>query len=448
MGAVIMVFRAELRRRWKAWLALAVLIGFVGGLVLAFTAAGRRTASAYPAFIAAHGYDLALQAQGPVPHLRSLPEVESATEAISAVTGQPRCACTVKIDLNGFSVLSVPRRGLARMASLVAGRMPDPSSPDQVLASFTMQQDDGVHVGTILHVPLYASSQFNAVANATGALPKPTGPRLALHVVGIEAAETEFPIGATSVYDVYATRAFARQVLPHTAQFPTYFVSLRGGANDIARFKSDVGITGIGGTEVLDTQAELVASSIHPQAVGWWLLAVLTALAGLAMVGQAISRQSRVEGEEYETLRVLGLTPGQVVGLGMARASRSQRGRRGQRSRSRVPIVASCSSGRGTFCRDIDRSFDRPPRPSDGLSGHDRRCSPCRGVAVDPPGATRRPPQQHRARTIPVRQTPRLGRRAPRPRWSVSAMRSTAGGGAPRCRYPQRYSAPSWPFSC
>ncbi|HLM96089.1 MAG TPA: FtsX-like permease family protein [Acidimicrobiales bacterium] len=319
VGAVIMVFRAELRRRWKAWLALAVLIGIVGGLVLAFTAAGRRTASAYPAFIAAHGYDVALQAQGPMPHLTSLPEVESATEAISAVTGQPSCACTGKIDLNGFSVFSVPRRGLTRMASLVAGRMPDPSSPNQVLASFTLQQDDGVHVGTVLHVPFYAASQFNAVANATGALPRATGPRVALHVVGIEAAETEFPIGATPVYDVYTTPSFARQVLPHTAEFPTYFVRLRGGANDIARFKSDVGTTGIGGTEVLDTQAELVASSIHPQAVGWWLLAVLTVLAGLAMVGQAIGRQSAVEGEGYETLRVLGLTPGQLVGLGMAR---------------------------------------------------------------------------------------------------------------------------------
>jgi ABC-type lipoprotein release transport system permease subunit len=317
---IVMVFRAELRRGWRAWLGLAVLIAVVGGLVLAFAAAGRRTASAYPAFVAAHGYDLAMQAQGPVPHLTSFPEVESATEAISAVTGPPSCACTGKIDLYDFSVLSVPQRGMARMASLIAGRMPDPSSPNQVLASFTLQQDHGVHVGTVLHVRFYAASQFNAVANGTGAPPKATGPRLALHVVGIEAAEAEFPIGASPVYDVYTTPAFARQVLPRTAAFPTYFVRLRGGAGDIARFKSDVGMSGIGGTEVLDTQAELVASSIRPQAVGWWLLAALTALAGLATVGQAIGRQSTVEGEAYQTLRVLGLTPGQLAGLGMARA--------------------------------------------------------------------------------------------------------------------------------
>ncbi len=319
MGAVIMVFRAELRRRWKAWLVLALLIAVVGGLVLAFTTAGRRTASAYPAFIAAHGYDVALLAPGQAPHLTTLPEVESVTEAISPVAGQPSCACTAKIDSNDFSVSSVPQRDMVRMVSLVAGRMPDPSSPNEVLASFTLQQDDGVHVGTVLHVPFYASSQFNAVANATGALPTPTGPRLALNVVGIEASETEFPVGASPVYDVYTTPAFAHVVLPRTAAFPTYYVRLRGGDHDIARFKSDVGTAGIGGTEDLDTQAELVASSIHPQAVGWWLLAVLTALAGLAMVGQAIGRQSTVEAEGYETLRVLGLSPGQLIGLGMAR---------------------------------------------------------------------------------------------------------------------------------
>ena len=202
MGAVIMVFRAELRRRWRAWLALAALIAVVGGLVLGFTAAGRRTASAYPAFVAAHGYDLELESGGSLPHLTSLPEVRSATRVLLAISGQPTCACTGKINLTDFSVLSVPPRGMTRMASLIAGRMPDPSSPDQVLASFTLQQDDGVQVGTVLHVPFYSASQLDAVENATGALPNPTGRRVALRVVGIEAAEAEFPVGASPVYDV------------------------------------------------------------------------------------------------------------------------------------------------------------------------------------------------------------------------------------------------------
>ena len=40
---------------------------------------------------------------------------------------------------------------------LISGRLPDPSDPDQVLASFTLQQDEGVHLGTVIRVPFYAA---------------------------------------------------------------------------------------------------------------------------------------------------------------------------------------------------------------------------------------------------------------------------------------------------
>ena len=52
MGAVWLVFRSELRRRWRSWLILVVLIAVVGGLVLAAAAAGRRTATTFPRFVA------------------------------------------------------------------------------------------------------------------------------------------------------------------------------------------------------------------------------------------------------------------------------------------------------------------------------------------------------------------------------------------------------------
>jgi hypothetical protein len=52
-----MAFRAKLRHRWRSWLAIAVLVSVVGGLVLAATAAGRRTEAAFPQFVAAHGFD-------------------------------------------------------------------------------------------------------------------------------------------------------------------------------------------------------------------------------------------------------------------------------------------------------------------------------------------------------------------------------------------------------
>ena len=278
-------------------------------------------------------------------------------------------------------------------------------------------------------------------------LPRATGPCAALHVVGIEAAETEVPHrGKPRSTTCTQLRPSPARCFPTLLKFPTYFVRLRGGANDIARFKSDVGTTGIGGTEVLDTQAELVASSIHPQAVGWRLLAVLTLLAGLAMVGQAIGRQSAVEGEGYETLRVLGLTPGQLVGLGMARTFAV-----GLVGAAGAVVLAFALSlvaplGEVRFAGDIDRSVDRRPRPSDRLSGHDRRCSPCRDVADR---TARRDVSTTAAPSPPDHPEPPARRLGRRPCAVVGARHALDRG---RYVYDAgahgASSAPSWPSSC
>jgi hypothetical protein len=73
LGAVRLAFRAESRRRWRSWLAIAVLISVVGGFVLAAAAAGRRTESAFPRFVAAYGFDAAVFAVRPVPKVAGLP---------------------------------------------------------------------------------------------------------------------------------------------------------------------------------------------------------------------------------------------------------------------------------------------------------------------------------------------------------------------------------------
>lgn len=52
MTAVWMFFGAELRRRWRSWLVLALLAGLIGGLVTAVAAGARRTDNAYPALVA------------------------------------------------------------------------------------------------------------------------------------------------------------------------------------------------------------------------------------------------------------------------------------------------------------------------------------------------------------------------------------------------------------
>ena len=211
MGALVLVMRAESRRRWRAWLALVLLVAFVGGVVLGAIAAGRRTDSALPSFLAAHGFDAAVYSTKPWPSSLKLPEVTSVTELIGPDTGQPTCDCAHPINPTDFGVIFEPSTHHT-LFKLVSGRLPDPSAPDQVLASFTLQQDDGVHLGTVIVVPFYSPSQTAAFNDATGAPPKPNGPVVAFRVVGFEATEYEFPSGTTPSYDLYTTPAFARHL--------------------------------------------------------------------------------------------------------------------------------------------------------------------------------------------------------------------------------------------
>ncbi len=318
MGAVRLVFGAELRRRWRSWLILVVLIAVVGGLVLAAAAAGRRTATAFPRFVASHGYDVYIYNQKPVPGLSGLPGVSSVTTIGNPASGQPSCACsTHAIIPSDFYINELTPTALRRVVKLVAGQMPAESSPYDVLASFTLQQDYGVHIGSVIHVPLDAASQLPALES--GASVAPSGPTVALHVVGIGAAEMEFPSGTTPEYDLFTTPAFARAVNKRIVLASVYLVRLRHGTSSLPRFAAAAGPLHLDYVSNQANAAAAVAASIHPQAVGWWVLAALAALVGLAVIGQALGRQSVLESEEYPFLVALGLPRRQLVVLGMAR---------------------------------------------------------------------------------------------------------------------------------
>jgi hypothetical protein len=318
VGAVRLVFGAELRRRWRSWLVLVVLIAVVGGLVLAAAAAGRRTANAFPRFVASYGYDVYIYNQKPVPGLSRLPGVSSVTTIGNPASGQPTCVCTTHvITPSNFYINELSPTALRRVVKLVAGQMPAESSPYDVLASFTLQQDYGVHIGSVLHVPLDASSQLPALES--GGNVTPSGPTVALHVVGIGAAEMEFPSGTTPEYDLFTTPAFARAINKKVPLASVYLVRLRHGTSSLPRFAAATGSLHVVYVSNQATAAAAVTASIHPQAVGWWVLAVLAALAGFAVLGQALSRQSVVESEEYPTLVALGLPRRQLIVLGTAR---------------------------------------------------------------------------------------------------------------------------------
>ena len=299
MRAVWLVLVAGFRRQWRSWVLLGVLIAVASGFVLASTAAGRRTDAAFPRYLASHGYDAIVYTVKPLP--KRLPGVAQLTPVQMPFYDQPLCSCHRQINTGAFGVREVPPGSLSRVAKLVAGRMPDPSSPVEALASFTLRRDYGVRIGTVITLPMAGASQREAVFKAldgTTPPPKPDGPRMAMRVVGIVAAENEFSYGQGTAYDLYPGPGFAVATKGSPA-LTSYYVRLRHGQADFARFEAFTSRLEGTGVQDLDRPAATITTSIHPQAVGWRVLAALAGLAAVAVVGQALARQASAESADH-----------------------------------------------------------------------------------------------------------------------------------------------------
>jgi hypothetical protein len=314
--AIVIVLRGRLRQFWRSLVVLSLLVAVAGGFVLAATAAARRTEAAIGGFVARHGSNVVAYSAAPLPRLARLPEVRSAVPVLAPYAAQPLCpSCTKPIDSEDFLVNEVPPGALPHLVALLSGRMPDQSNPHEVLASFTLARDNGVRIGTVLRVPLGSEAQLQGTTRDQRPVLQP-----AVRVVGIVAAETEFPSGAGPHYDLYATRAFAAAANRRAALLHTYYVRFAHGPADLAAFDSQTRSLGVYGTYDEDQAAAAVQASIRPQVIGWYVLAGLAALAALAVIGQAVARQAATERADHPTLAALGLRPRDFVLLGLVRA--------------------------------------------------------------------------------------------------------------------------------
>jgi hypothetical protein len=94
VDALGLLLRARLRR-WRGWVSLCLLAGLLSGLALAAVSAGHRTATAFPQFVAAHGYDALMISAAPMPALAKLPGVASATPMHQFAAGTPTARARV-----------------------------------------------------------------------------------------------------------------------------------------------------------------------------------------------------------------------------------------------------------------------------------------------------------------------------------------------------------------
>lgn len=294
---MLLCSRWELRRRWRSWLALAILTALGGGAVLALAAGARRAESAYPRLLRAeHAAEgLVFVDPGREALVRASPEVRDAASALGIPLAESDVVGVVLTDarfgrqINGFKYL--------------AGRPVNPHRADEAVIGFLAAQSRHLHVGSTLTLHPLPSRQATVV-----------------HVVGIEAAPGEFPPRfASNRLPIYLGPAFLQtpagaQAARGDGLTTEIAVRLRPGPGAGPAFLSTINHLpgGPAGFSALADQSPNVMRSMHLQAVTLWLMAAVVGAALTIVLAQLLTHQGMESALDYPTLGALGMTSGQL----------------------------------------------------------------------------------------------------------------------------------------
>ncbi len=331
-------FRTTFGRRWGSYLSMVVLIGLIGGIAMASIAAGRRTQSSYPTFLAStNPSDMTMtvynsRTGGPGPALtakiirladvKRVETIVAPTVAPLAPNGAPRLNTLAEVDIGGS--LDGMFFNQDRL-TVVEGRRENPSRADEVMMTARAAQLLGVHVGHVVPLGLYTDTQTNQPGFGTPSV----APRLRVRVklVGIVVLNNQVvqdDIDAT-YGSVVVTPALIREAVavaaPARVTPIVYGLQLDHGNRDVSRVEQElVGVVPRGFTYEFHVTSRVVAEvelAVKPASVALGAFGAIAALVILVLGIQAISRQLRFGEEDRQVLRALGAGPATAAGEGL-----------------------------------------------------------------------------------------------------------------------------------
>ncbi|HTZ30186.1 MAG TPA: FtsX-like permease family protein [Streptosporangiaceae bacterium] len=326
-------FRTTFRRRWGAYLSLAILIGLVGGVAMASMEAARRTDSSYPRFLAGtNPSDLVVQpftspaySPGFVRQLAGLPHVAEAAVAVPltavTLTSSDHLGTVLLAHVQLAATVGGPDGLYSNQdrVTITAGRRPDPARADEVVATQGAAAQLHLHIGSRLPVGLIGSN--------TGGLRG----RADLTVVGIGVLNTQVlqdSVDAGRTGFLLGTPALAREFAACCASGMNVGLRLDGGS----RYDTAVGqeynhllatssYISAGGSELyvyVTSAIEAEAQrSIRPEAIALGVFGLIAGFAALIIGTQSISRQLRVGTDDSGSLRALGAGPAMIMADGL-----------------------------------------------------------------------------------------------------------------------------------
>jgi hypothetical protein len=335
MSAVRFLAIAELRRSWRAIVALALLVALLGGVVLAFAAGARRTASAYPRLrertVAA---DLLIGPGGTATGTNGFYDAIAALPGVRAVAPliglplAPQAGTPYEHIEGGIAIGAWDDTGFRTVGrpKLLAGRMPDPQRGDEALASRSFVRATHLSVGDKVAMRLLKAADFGGKTIAeTAGMPV----RLTITGVGVFANDV-VPFSDQDALPVLL-------VMPPLARVPD--------AQDRAYEVAEIAVKPGTNVEGLRKRVEALAAAdpavsaeplfvadfakdgnevvrgLRPLAVALGLVALVLGLVGALAAGQAVARHVRIGPGVRRALAALGIAGGQRAAIVLVRAA-------------------------------------------------------------------------------------------------------------------------------
>jgi hypothetical protein len=299
---------AEWRQRWRSLVAVAVLIGIAGAVVLAGVAGARRTASAIDRRAAADRLaDAHLQVSESTPALTrqvaALPAVETIEEVLLFVgsSGGELDLGVIAPRGDGYGVqVDRPR--------VTAGRLPAPGSTDEVALTATAARDAGVDIGDVLVLETFTQKQLETIDEA--GFDGFGGPALRLTVVGIYETIENLLFARDDATGV-ASPAFAREHEASVGRYSGLFAIRLAPGWDVAAFEREVRAIYPPDEELSVERAaqrlDAGRGTTRVLAIGLGLFAAVAGLAALVVLAIVLHRQVVAGADGSDALRALGL---------------------------------------------------------------------------------------------------------------------------------------------
>jgi hypothetical protein len=311
--------RREVRRRPVALVSLGLLAGLAAAVALASIAGARRTDDAF---------DRLRSATKAADAVVFASQVDVIDPDWAPVAELPYVAAAGSFGLGPIAIVDAPH-GIDTTASgvfdvafgdwqtevdrpvLSEGRLPDPSDPHEVLA--VRSSNPAVEVGDHFTIQKPSDEQM-ASGDMWGPL---DGPTIDVEVVGIGWSAFEMavipedtpPGEAAPGVGLMATPAFHEQFAGDAMFINNLLVRFKPGQADLERLEADVRrILDKPEMPILDAVAvsKRVTNGTALETRGLLLFGLAVALAGVVLVGQALTRSVRAGADDLTPLRALG----------------------------------------------------------------------------------------------------------------------------------------------